>query len=125
MVRVALEPGTQQLLQVSVSVRGTETFYLVDPHGGALIIRADGGEGGEGGKGGRGGHGGSGGIGTPNGSSGHDGSNGHDGWSGSPGSGGLITVTYDPQAKPFLNTIRLYRHGPSPVFREESIATLW
>jgi hypothetical protein len=107
-VRVALEPGNQRLLQVSVSAWGKETFYLIDPHGGSLTVRADGGEGGAGGKGGRGGRGGSGGIGSPNGSSGHDGSNGHDGSSGSPGRGGLITVIYDPQVKPFLSTIRLY-----------------
>jgi hypothetical protein len=125
-VKVALQSGVHPLLQISVSAGGKETLYLVDPHGGSLTVRADGGEGGAGGKGGRGGRGGSGGIGSPNGSSGHDGSNGHDGSSGSPGRGGLITVIYDPQAKPFLNTIRLYSaHGPSPVFREESIATLW
>jgi hypothetical protein len=125
-IRVALESGSHPLLQVSVSAAGQQSFYLVDPQGGSLTVRADGGPGGSGGRGGRGGKGGSGGTGTPNGSSGRDGSDGRSGWDGSPGKGGSITVTYDPQAKPFLSAIRpSNKGGPPPVFREEPVAHLW
>jgi hypothetical protein len=120
-------PASHPLLQIGVSSAGhKERFYLVDPQGGSLTVNADGGPGGSGGKGGRGGRGGSGGIGTPNGSSGSDGSSGHDGSNGSSGRGGSITVTYDPQAKPFLATISLSNQdGPAPVFTEESVPPLW
>ena len=75
---------------------------------------------------GRGGRGGSGGIETPNGSNGSDGSNGQDGRAGSDGRGGSITVTYDPQAKPFLALIRLNNQGgPAPAFQEEPVPPLW
>jgi hypothetical protein len=125
-VRVTLRPGNRPLLQVGVSAAGHEKLYLVDPQGGSLTVKADGGPGGSGGKGGRGGRGGSGGIGTPNGSNGRDGLDGRNGWDGSQGRGGSITVTYDPQAKPFLGIIHLSnRNGPSPVFKEEPVAPLW
>ena len=62
-IRVALRAGNHPLLQVSVEAAGQQKFYLVDPQGGSLAVRADGGPGGSGGKGGRGGRGGSGGIG--------------------------------------------------------------
>jgi hypothetical protein len=125
-IRVALRPGRQPLLEVSVSAAGKQKFYLVDPLGGSLTVKSEGGQGGSGGKGGRGGKGGSGGLGTPNGSSGRDGSNGQDGWSGSTGRGGSITVTTDPQAKPFLTAIHLSNQGgPPPVFKEEPLAPLW
>ena len=125
-IRVALRDGAHPLLQVSVSAAGKQRFYLVDPQGGVLSVKADGGAGGSGGQGGRGGHGGSGGIGTPNGSSGMDGASGRSGFNGSPGKGGRITVTYDPQAKPFLAAIQLsHQYGPDPVFREEPVAPLW
>src|SRR5205814_2658067 len=52
--------------------------------------------------GGRGGRGGSGGIGTPSGRDGSNGLDGRNGWDGAQGKGGLITVTYDPQVRPFL-----------------------
>lgn len=125
-VRVTLQPGSDPLLQVSVSAAGHRKLYLVDPKGGSLMVKADGGQGGSGGRGGRGGRGGSGGMGTP---SGHDGSNGMDGRSGfdgQPGRGGSITVTYDPAAKPYLNIIRLSSsNGPAPVFRQAAVAALW
>lgn len=130
-VRVAYQAPTPQsnghpLLQISVSAGGLERFFLVDPQGGSLIVKADGGAGGSGGRGGRGGRGGSGGIGSPN---GFDGTSGHDGMSGSdgsPGSGGLITVTYDPEAGQYMNVIHLSSwNGPKPVFREETVAALW
>ena len=125
-VRVALRSGSHPLLQVSVSAAGKQKLYLVDPQGGSLTVRADGGPGGSGGRGGRGGQGGSGGMGTPSGSSGMSGSDGRSGMDGSPGRGGSITVTYDPQAKPFLAAIRLSNKGGAPpAFKEEPVAPLW
>jgi hypothetical protein len=125
-VRIAFRSGSNPLLQVSVSGAGKQKLYLVDPQGGSLTVRADGGAGGSGGRGGRGGQGGSGGMGTPSGSSGGNGSDGRSGFDGSPGKGGSITVTYDPQVKPFLGTIRLSnRGGPPPVFKEEPVGALW
>jgi hypothetical protein len=125
-VRVAFRAGSHPLLQVSVSAVSKQKFYLVDPQGGSLTVRADGGPGGSGGKGGHGGRGGSGGIGSPNGNSGANGSDGRNGFDGSSGRGGSITVTYDPQAKPFLAAIHLSNSGgPPPVFKEEPVAALW
>jgi hypothetical protein len=125
-ILVAFRSVRHPLVQVIVSAAGNEKLYLVDPQGGSLTVWADGGSGGSGGKGGRGGRGGSGGVGTPNGNSGRDGSSGRNGWDGSSGRGGSITVTCDPQAKPFLNVIHLSnRGGPPPVFREEPVAPLW
>jgi hypothetical protein len=125
-VRVTLRSGSHPLLQASVSAAGKQKFYLVDPQGGSLTVRADGGPGGSGGRGGRGGAGGSGGSGSPSGSSGMSGSDGRGGFDGSPGKGGSITVTYDPQVKPYLSTIRLSnKGGPAPVFKEEPVAALW
>ena len=125
-VQVALRSGTNPLLQVSVSAAGHKKFFLVDPNGGSLAVRADGGAGGSGGRGGRGGRGGSGGIGSPSGSNGRDGSDGRSGWDGSSGRGGLITVMYDPQAKPYLSIIHpSSQNGPTPVFREATVASLW
>jgi len=125
-IRVALRSGSHPILQVGASAAGHQKFYLVDPQGGALTVRADGGQGGSGGRGGRGGHGGAGGMGLPSGSSGRDGSDGRNGFDGPPGRGGAITVTYDPQAKPFLSVIHLSsKNGPAPVFQEAAVAPLW
>ncbi|HZR59083.1 MAG TPA: hypothetical protein VFA74_19605 [Terriglobales bacterium] len=125
-IRIALRSGNHPLLQVSVSAAGKMKLYLIDPQGGSLTVKADGGPGGSGGTGGRGGRGGSGGIGTPNGSSGTDGSSGRNGWDGSRGKGGSIKVTYDPEVKPYLAAIRLSnKNGPPPVFQEEQVAALW
>ena len=125
-VRVTLRTGTHPLLQASVSAAGKTRQYLVDPQGGALTVKGDGGPGGSGGRGGRGGRGGSGGMGTPSGSNGSDGSDGRNGFDGSPGRGGSITVTYDPQVKPYLAAIHLSnKGGPAPVFKEEPVAPLW
>ena len=125
-VRVTLRTGAHTLLQVSVTAAGKPRLYLVDPQGGALTVKAAGGAGGSGGRGGRGGQGGSGGIGSPNGSSGSNGADGRNGFDGSPGRAGSITVTYDPQAKPFLTAIHLSNQGgPGPVFKEEAVAPLW
>jgi hypothetical protein len=125
-VRVTLRPGAHPLLQASVAAAGKTRLYLIDPQGGALTVTADGGPGGSGGRGGRGGAGGSGGIGTPNGNSGMAGSDGRNGFAGSSGRGGSITVTYDPQVKPYLNIIHLSNKGGSaPVFNEAPVAPLW
>lgn len=125
-VRVALKAGSRPLLEVSVSAAGRETFYLVDPDGGSLTVKADGGDGGSGGKGGRGGHGGAGGTGTPNGSNGTDGTDGRNGWDGWQGKGGRITVTYDAQARPFLGILHFSnKNGPPPVFKEEPVGPMW
>jgi hypothetical protein len=125
-VRVALRPGTHPLLQIGVSAPGhKERFYLVDPQGGSLTVRSNGGDGGKGGKGGQGGRGGSGGIGTPNGNDGSNGMNGSDGRNGSPGNPGKITITYDPQTKPYLAAIHLPNQNPKPIFNEQPVAPLW
>jgi hypothetical protein len=125
-VQVTLRPGSHPLLQASVTAAGHHRYYLVDPQGGSLMVRADGGSGGSGGSGGRGGSGCSGGMGSPNGSSGsngHDGSNGSDG---SAGRGGLITATYDPQVEPYLALVHLSsQNGPKSVWIEAPVALLW
>ena len=125
-VRVTLRPGTEPLLQVSVTAAGKTRLYLVDPKGGALNVLAKGGAGGSGGRGGRGGAAGSGGICTPNGNSGLAGQDGRNGFDGSPGRGGSISLTYDPQAKPYLAILHLSNRGaPAPVFNEAPVAPLW
>src|ERR1700722_2488602 len=125
-IRVARRPGPHPLLQASVSAAGKQRLYLVDPPGGALTVKADGGPGGSGGRGGRGGAGGAGGSGTPSGNSGMSGSDGRSGSDGSPGRAGSITVTYDPQVKPYLTALRLEnKGGPAPVFNEAPVAPLW
>jgi hypothetical protein len=126
-VRVALRSGSHPLLQIGVISPGhKERFYLVDPQGGSLTVKSNGGPGGSGGKGGQGGRGGAGGVGSPSGRSGSDGTNGRNGYDGSQGRAGSITVTCDPQAKPFLAAIHLPNQGgPPPVFTEQSVAPLW
>jgi len=125
-IEVTFRSGSHPLLQVAVIAPGHKRFYLVDPQGGSLTVTADGGPGGSGGSGGRGGRGGSGGIGTPDGNSGRDGLDGRSGFDGPQGRGGSISVTYDPQAKPYLNLIHLSnRNGPAPVFKEQPVAPLW
>jgi hypothetical protein len=125
-IRVAFRAASHPLLQVKVSAAGRQKLYLLDPQGGSLTIHADGGAGGSGGHGGRGGRGGLGGMGSPSGNSGRDGSDGRSGWDGPSGRGGSITVTYDPQAKPFLGVIHLSNNGgPPPVFNEAAVAPLW
>jgi hypothetical protein len=126
-VMVALRSGAHPLLQVGVSASGhKERFYLLDPQGGSLTVTSAGGRGGSGGKGGRGGSGGSGGAGSPSGNNGSDGSDGLNGSDGRPGSGGSITVTSDPAAKPFLAALHISSPGgPRPVFTEQTVAPLW
>jgi len=125
-VRITVKTESRPLLQVGVAANGKTKFYLVDPAGGSLTIKADGGPGGSRGRGGRGGNGGSGGTGTPNGNSGSSGMDGHSGSDGSPGRGGLITVVYDSAAKPYMAKVRLSaQNGPKPVLQEEPVAPLW
>jgi hypothetical protein len=125
-IQATLLPGSHPLLQACVLAAGHKRLYLVDPQGGSLTVKADGGPGGSGGRGGRGGQGGSGGIGSPNGSSGSNGSDGRNGSDGSAGRGGRITVTYDPQVKPYLVAIHLSsQNGPKPIFQEAPVAPLW
>jgi hypothetical protein len=65
-------------------------------------------------------------MGSPSGNSGSNGSDGRNGFDGPAGRGGLITVTYDPQVKPYLAAIHLSsQHGPKPVFQEAPVAALW
>jgi hypothetical protein len=127
-VRVALRPGPRPLLMASCTGGGREDFFLVDPQGGQLAVRSDGGPGGSGGRGGRGGRGGMGGSGTPSGSSGSDGMSGRDGNSGWPGKAGHVTVIYDPAVKPFLAAILANGagFGQSGVdFQEAPVPPLW
>jgi hypothetical protein len=44
-IRVMLRPGAHPLLQASVTAAGKQRLYLVDPAGGALTVKADGGPG--------------------------------------------------------------------------------
>ena len=126
-VMVALKPGTQPLLEFGVMAAGKkERFYLVNPVGGSLTVKSDGGAGGSGGKGGSGGRGGSGGSGTPSGNSGSDGSSGRDGSDGRAGKGGSINVTYDPAVAPYLAEIKVSNPGgPKPVFTQAAVGPLW
>jgi hypothetical protein len=130
-VQVALRPGSHPLLQVSVSGAGRTQWFLVDPRGGSLAVKAEGGSGGKGGSGGRGGRGGSGGSGWPSGLSGSDGANGWDGHDGPSGKGGTITMVFDPGTTPFLGVIHCFnrdgtgRSGPTPVFKEAPVPPLW
>ncbi len=125
-VHVTLRPGDHPLLQALVTGAGHQRYFLIDPQGGSLNVRADGGPGGAGGKGGRGGQGGSGGLGSPSGSSGSNGSDGRNGSDGSMGRGGLITVTYDPSAQPYISSIHpSSQNGPKAVFVQQQVAPLW
>jgi hypothetical protein len=125
-VLLTLQPGSHPLIQASVSASGHRRLYLVDPQGGSLTVKADGGPGGSGGRGGRGGSGGIGGSGQPSGNSGSNGSDGRNGFDGSPGKGGSITVTYDPQVASYLSTIHLSsKNGPHPALQQQAVSPLW
>lgn len=112
-----------KLLQVSVSAdRGTPRYFLVDPNGGSLTVRSDGGAGGSGGRGGRGGAGGSGGSGSPPGSSGSSGSDGRNGNDGSSGSPGRVSVMYDPGAASYLATLNV---PPGSTMTATPVGKMW
>lgn len=126
-VWLTVQAGAHPLLQAGVLAAGhKERYYLIDPQGGSLTVSADGGDGGQGGKGGSGGRGGMGGDGSPPGMNGNDGRSGMDGMAGPSGNGGLITVTYDPSAQPYLSTLRVSSaNGPKAKFTEQTVAPLW
>ena len=125
-VMVTLQPGPKTLLEISATTPGHRRLYLVDPQGGSLTVKADGGPGGSGGRGGQGGRGGSGGIGMPNGRDGSNGADGRNGFDGPPGKGSSITVSSDPSTKPYLSAIHLSsKNGPSPSFQQQYVAPLW
>jgi len=118
--------GATTLIEAEVSSGKKDIFYLVDPNGGSLTVKSDGGQGGKGGKGGRGGRGGDAGSGWPPGSRGRDGLNGQDGMNGFDGRGGQITVTYDPAVAPYLKSLLLSNaDGPRPVFESRRLNPLW
>jgi len=118
--------GPASLIEAEVSSGKKDIFYLVDPNGGSLTVKSDGGQGGKGGKGGRGGRGGDAGSGWPPGSRGRDGLNGQDGINGFDGRGGQITVTYDPAVAPYLKSLLLSNaNGPRPVFESRRLNPLW
>ena len=129
-VWMTLHPGAHPLLEVRV-VAATERFFLVDPAGGSLTVRADGGSGGRGGTGGRGGSGGAGGAGWPPGMSGLDGRDGADGLRGADGAAGTISVMVDPAANPYLGSLILINKsgagapGPVPQVQVAPVAALW
>ena len=125
-IKVAYRMSTTPLLQIEVTADRRQNFFLLDPADGSLYVHADGGRAGSGGHGGRGGRSGMGGNGSPSGLSGNDGRSGRDGFDGHHGRGGLITVTYDPEVKPYLNAIHLSNwNGPMPVFVESRLEPLW
>ena len=127
-VQVALRAGSHPLLQVSVSPSvGHKKLFLIDPQGGSLTVVANGGEGG------------SGGLRRQRGSR-RIGRIRISQWkrrdeavrmgeaarTDRRAGGGSITVTYDPQTKPFLTVIHLSNtYGPPPVFVEEKVGPLW
>lgn len=130
-VWITLRSGPQPLLQVRAAIPGKEQLFLVDPHGGSLLIDANGGAGGSGGRGGSGGMGGSGGIGTPNGSSGRSGQSGRRGWDGAAGAAGKIQVFVDPAAQLYLDHFQFVNKsgngiaGAPPVVQVQSVVPLW
>lgn len=130
-VWLRLADGGRTLLQVKVQSGARQSLFIIDPNGGSLQVRADGGQGGRGGSGGRGGRGGSGGDGFPPGMSGLDGHPGSDGRAGFPGAAGKITVSVDSGAQPYLNCLKLSNRsgdgtpGPAPTIAVEPVGKLW
>lgn len=130
---VCLHPGSVPLLEVKVAAPGQVRYFLVDPQGGSLLLKGDGGAGGPGGPGGRGGAGGGGGYGCPSGSAGSAGWDGPSGSAGVGGPGGTITVWVDPAAVPFQSILHVSnkggvpygQDGPPPVIYVTPVAALW
>lgn len=124
--------GDHPMLQARV--RGTanpEKLFLINPAGGSLTVKADGGAGGAGGEPGQGGSGGSGGDGIPKGNDGRKGQPGRAGRNGAPGAAGTITVSVDPLALPFVEKLMLSnvsgsgKSGPSPRYITEPVPPIW
>lgn len=119
------------LLQVRVASEEREQLFLIDPNGGSLTVKTNGGVGGRGGSGGQGGRGGSGGIGSPGGQSGFDGTSGSDGFRGREGAAGTIVAFVDPRAQGFLDRFYFFnksgsgRAGPPPQILIQPVAPLW
>lgn len=118
-VEVGMVEGQRPLLRIRLEAAGDVKWVRVDPQGGSLTIRSQGGRGGRGGRGGAGGPGGRGGAGSPSGHAGSTGLRGLDGHAGPSGRDGTLTVIVDPKAKPYLGTLRL---GPTAVIREAPMA---
>lgn len=130
-VWMTLRAGARPLLEVRAMSAAREQFFLIDPAGGSLSVEANGGAGGRGGSGGRGGRGGAGGTGSPDGLPGGDGLNGSDGRTGPPGAAGVIEAVIDPQARPYVDRLRLVNHdgagrpGPTPQVQFLPVPPLW
>ena len=130
-VWLTLRPGTHPMLQARVVGETGESLYLIDPQGGSLTVKADGGPGGNGGAGGSGGRGGRGGSGAPAGRDGRAGANGNPGRDGRDGPPGTIRVSIDPLANPYLDRLHLSNHGgngttgPAPSITIEPVAQIW
>ncbi len=114
-VTVALARATPALLAVDAhGLRsGWHQLFLVDPHGGSVTVRADGGAGGNGGNGGHGGAGGHGGDGAPAGNGGDGGDGGDGGEGGNGGDGGRISVRVARAARPYLSALTFDNAGGS------------
>ena len=115
-VTVALFPNAERpLLKVRVNAMGHKPrIHLVDPAGGGLTLKANGGDGGAGGAGGAGGRGGNGGAAAKGGvaGSGGDGSDGGDGGNGGNGGrGGRFVVIASPEVRPYLHALKLENAG--------------
>ncbi len=109
-VAVSMMPapgGAGELLQVEVSAAGATRVYVVDPAGGRLTVKANGGRGGSGGNGGGGGSGGGGGTGDPAGDGGDGGPGGNGGNGGNGGDGGQITLVHTAAAAAHMKLITL------------------
>ncbi len=85
--------------------------FLVDPQGGTLTIRANGGKGGNGGRGGRGGDGGRGGNNIYTSTGGDGGNGGFGGDGGNGGNGGRIRVHLTPEASRYQHLLRFENRG--------------
>jgi hypothetical protein len=127
-VWLTLKTGPHPFLQARVASDTDEKLFLIDPNGGSLEVDANGGAGGAGGEGGAGGKGGAAGQGYI---AGADGPPGNPGRPGRGGAAGTIVVSVDPQAKPFLDKLRLSNHdgnggtGDAPEIRVEPVSAIW
>lgn len=108
-----VDDGAHPLLQVIVKGlnRGRVEHFRVDPQGGTLTIRTNGGKGGAGGPGGAGGDGGRGGTGYLPGNGGQGGGGGYGGHGGNGGRGGHILVRLTPEASPYKDVLRFENQG--------------
>jgi hypothetical protein len=62
----------------------------------------------------------------PSGRNGSNGADGRNGLDGSPGRGGVISVIYDPQVKPYLVVLHFPAlRGPQPIYNQRPVVPLW